>query len=146
MSASNDLENAILLLIFQNANYANVGDATGLRGSTVAGSLYLTLHTADPGEAGDQTTSEISYTGYVRKAVARDNTVFGISGNTVTFASDQSFVASSGGTGGVATHFGIGTASSGAGRLMFSGALSPTITVNNGVTPKIAAGTTVTAD
>jgi hypothetical protein len=59
MSKSNSLENALLLLIFNNTNFANVGDATGVRGSTTAGSLYLSLHTADPGEAGDQTTSEI---------------------------------------------------------------------------------------
>ena len=71
MSKSNSWENALLLLMFNNSNVANVGDATGLRGSTVAGSLYISLHTADPGEAGDQTTNEIAYTGYARVAVAR---------------------------------------------------------------------------
>lgn len=54
--------NSFLLLFFNNTNWAVVGDATGLRGSTTAGSLYLSLHTASPAEAGNQSTSEISYT------------------------------------------------------------------------------------
>lgn len=55
MSASNAFETALLTLIFNNTNLANVGDATGLRGSTTAGSFYIGLHTADPGEAGTVT-------------------------------------------------------------------------------------------
>ena len=52
----------LLLLMFNNTNWANVGDATGLRGSSTAGSFYLSLHTASPAEAGNQSTNEISYT------------------------------------------------------------------------------------
>ena len=62
MSKSNSLENGLLELIFKNTNLANIGDATGLRGSTTAGNLFFSLHTGDPGEAGDQTTNETSYT------------------------------------------------------------------------------------
>ena len=54
MSKGNTFENDLLLLIFNNTNIANLGDATGIRGSSAAGSLYLALHTTDPGEAGDQ--------------------------------------------------------------------------------------------
>ena len=71
MSLSNASENDLLLLYFNNTNVANMGDATGVRGSTVAGSLFVSLHTADPGETGTQSTSETSYTGYARVAVAR---------------------------------------------------------------------------
>jgi len=71
MSASNAFETALLQHVFQNADLSTVGDATGLRGSTVAGSLYVSLHTADPGEAGTQSTSEATYTGYARLAIAR---------------------------------------------------------------------------
>ena len=49
---SDTFENALLLLMFNNSNIANVGDATGIRSSTAAGSLYFSLHTADPGDAG----------------------------------------------------------------------------------------------
>jgi hypothetical protein len=62
MSATNVFENGLLSLIFENANYANVGDATGLRGSSTAGVFYVSLHTANPNETGSQTTSEAAYT------------------------------------------------------------------------------------
>lgn len=51
----------LLKLLFTNTTWANVGDATGIVGSTGAGSFYLSLHTSSPAETGDQTTNEISY-------------------------------------------------------------------------------------
>ena len=54
--------NAFLLLFFNNTDWAVVGDAAGIQNSASAGSLYLSLHTASPAEAGDQSTNEISYT------------------------------------------------------------------------------------
>jgi hypothetical protein len=136
MSKSNSWENGLLLLLFNNTNFANVGDATGLRGSSAAGSLYLSLHTADPGEAGDQTTSEATYTSYARQAVARSSAGFTISGNSVSLASAVNFPAGTGGSGTV-THFGIGTALSGAGVLLYSGTVTPNIVTGNGITPQI---------
>ena len=44
MPASTTFENLLLQHILQNANIANIGDATGLRGSTTTGSLYISLH------------------------------------------------------------------------------------------------------
>ena len=65
-AASDGMANAaatdLLKLIFNNTTWANIGDATGIVGSTAAGSLYLSLHTATPAETGDQTTNELSYT------------------------------------------------------------------------------------
>src|SRR5882762_5387367 len=57
--------------LFTNGSITLVGDATGLPASATVGSLYLSLHTADPGVTGDQTTSEATYTSYARVAVAR---------------------------------------------------------------------------
>ena len=145
MSKSNAFENALLLLAFNNTNIANVGDATGLRGSTTAGSLYLSLHTADPGEAGSQTTSEAAYTSYARVAVARSGAGFTVTGNSVSPAATVSFPAGTGGTG-TATHFGIGTDSSGAGTLLYSGTLTPNIVMGNGITPQLTTATAVTED
>lgn len=54
--------NSFLLLFFNNTDWAVVGDASGLQNSAAAGSLYLSLHTSSPGEAGNQSTNEISYT------------------------------------------------------------------------------------
>jgi hypothetical protein len=145
MSKSNTWENDLLLLVFNNTNAANIGDATGLRGSSTAGSLYLSLHTADPGEAGDQSTNEIAYTGYARVAVARSGSGFTVTGNAVALAANVDFPAGTGGSG-TATYFGIGTAASGAGKLLYKGSLSPSIVCGNGVTPRINAGTVVTED
>lgn len=146
MSASNSFENALLLLIFNNTNIANIGDATGLRGSSSAGSLYVGLHTADPGEAGDQTTSEATYTGYARVAVARTSGGWTVSTNSATNAATVAFGACTAGSNTI-THFSIGTASSSTGVLLFSGALGANLAVSAGITPSFAASAlTVTDD
>lgn len=145
MSKSNAFETAFLSHIFENANIALIGDATGVRGSTTAGSLYFSLHTGDPGEAGDQTTSEVTYTSYARVAVARSSSGWTVSGNAVAVDADVTFPAGTGGSG-TATHWGLGTDSSGAGLLLYKGTISPSIVCGNGVTPKLTAGTVVTED
>jgi hypothetical protein len=122
MSKSNTFENELLLLIFNNTNIANIGDATGLRGSTAAGSLYLSLHSADPGEAGDQTTNEVAYTGYARVAVARSGAGFTVAGNSVSPAANVDFGAC---TALPATYayWAIGTAAAGAGKILYKGVI-----------------------
>jgi hypothetical protein len=145
MSKSNAYETAFLNNLLLNATIPNVGDATGLRGSTATGSLYLSLHTADPGEAGDQSTSEIGYTGYARVAVARTAGGFSVSGNAGSLVANAVFPAGTGGSG-TAAFWGLGTSPTGAGTLLFKGAISPTIVCGAGITPQINAGTLVTED
>lgn len=137
MSKSNSFENSLLLLLFNNTNIANVGDATGLRGSTTAGSLYLSLHTSDPGEAGSQTTNEIAYTGYARQGLARTSGNFSVSGAVMSLNVNVDFPEMTGGAGGTVTHFGIGTDVSGAGTLLYSGTTDPDPVVATGVTPRL---------
>tara|TARA_R110000868_G_scaffold151986_4_gene376575 strand:+ start:832 stop:1275 length:444 start_codon:yes stop_codon:yes gene_type:complete len=147
MSKSNSLENSLLLLLFNNTNIANIGDATGVRGSTTAGSLYVSLHTADPGEAGDQTTSEATYGGYARIAVARSGAGWTVTANSVSPAAnigDTTWDCTSGTN--TITHFGIGTAASAAGVLLYKGAISPTIAVSTGVTPILTTASAITED
>lgn len=139
MSATNAFETNLLGHIFQNLAIANIGDATGLPGSATAGSLYVSLHTADPGETGDQTTSETAYTNYARVAVARSTAGWTVSGNNVSNAAAVSF-ATCGATGATVTHFGVGTAASGVGNLLVKGALTASLAVSNGVTPSFAIG------
>lgn len=146
MSKSDSFENALLLLLFNNTNIANLGDATGVRGSSSAGSLYLALHTADPGEAGSQSTSECNYTGYARLAVARSSSGFTVSGNVASLTANQDFGAKTAGTDQTATFFSVGTAASGAGVILYSGSISPTIAITNGVIPRLTTGTTFTED
>lgn len=149
MSLSNSSENNLLLLLFENTNWALVGDATGLRGSSTAGSYYIALHTADPGETGNQSTSEASYTGYARVAVARSSggwTVSGTAPTQVANAGIVTFGTNSGSTQ-TMTYFSIGLGSSGTTDMLVSGTLTSSLVVTNGVTPTFAIGNLVaTAD
>ena len=146
MSKSNAWENALLLLLFNNTNAANIGDATGLRGSSTAGSFYVSLHTADPGEAGDQTTNEAGYTGYARIGIARSGAGWVVTGNSVSPAANIDFGECTASAGSPITHFGIGTDSSGAGTLLYSGTITPNITMAVGVIPRVKSTSTVTED
>ena len=139
MSATNAFETALLTLYFNNTDHANVGDAAGIQNSATAGSFYISLHTGDPGETGDQTTSETAYTNYARIAVARSGAGWTISGANCSNAAVVTFAAC-GVTGATLTHFGIGSASSGAGNLFFKGALTASLIVSAGITPSFAIG------
>jgi hypothetical protein len=146
MSMTNAAEAALLDLLFLNVDWANIGDAAGLQNSATAGSFYISLHSADPGEAGNQSTNEISYTGYARVAVNR--TAGGWTRTTSTIANTAlvQFGQCTGGTA-TATHFGIGTDSTGAGNLLLKGALNASLSISNGIQPQFAAGAmTATVD
>jgi hypothetical protein len=146
MSMTNAAEQALLDLLFLNTDWANIGDAAGLQNSATAGSFFISLHSADPGEAGNQSTSEISYTGYARVGVAR--TAGGWTRTTSTIANTAlvQFGQCTGGTA-TATHFGIGTDSTGTGNLLLKGALNASLSISNGIQPQFAAGAmTATVD
>jgi hypothetical protein len=144
MSKTNTWENDLLLLVFNNTNASLIGDATGLRGSTTAGSLYVSLHTADPGEAGSQTTSEATFTGYARVAVAR-GAAWTVAANAVVPTANIDFPSCTAGTNTI-THFGVGTDSTGAGKLLYKGTVTPNIAVASGVTARLTTASTITED
>jgi len=142
MSKSNSLETSILALLFNATPIANLADNAASSPNT---NLYVSLHTADPGEAGSQTTNEAAYTSYARVAVARTSGGWSVASGSVSPVATISFPAATGG-GETETFFGIGTASSGAGVLLYSGAISPTIGVSNGVTPQLTTASAITED
>lgn len=143
MSFSNSAENSILNLLFNATAWANIADNAA---SSPLTNLYVSLHTADPGEAGNQTTNEIAYTSYARVAVAR--TTGGWTASTSGSTSPVSAITFPTGTGGsgTATHFGIGSLSSGAGVLYISGTVTPNIVCGSGVQPSLTTATTITLD
>lgn len=145
MSKSNAFETALLQLLFNNQPIPLIGDAAGILGSAVGGSLYVSLHTADPGEAGTQATSEVAYTGYARVAVERTADGWTVTGGSVSPTETIEFPMCSGGTATV-THFGIGAAAAGAGLLLYKGPVTPTIAVANGVTPRLLTTSSVTEE
>lgn len=146
MSKSNTFENDLMLLVFNNTSIANIGDAAGLLASTAAGSLYWSLHTADPGEAGTAVTSETAYTGYARVAAARSSAGFTVTGNSVSPPANVDFGECTAAPGTALTHFGIVNTASGAGKLLYSGTLTPNITMAAGVIPRIKTTSTITED
>lgn len=145
MSKTNTFENELLRLIFNNEDIALIGDAAGIQNSAAAGSLYVSLHTADPGEAGDQSTSEATYTGYARVAVARTTGGWTVTANSVSPVAAITFGACTAGTNTI-THFGVGASSSGAGKLLYKGAVTPNIAVSSGVTPQLTTASAITED
>lgn len=142
MSKSNTFENDWLKLIFNATAIANLADNAA---SSPLTNLYVSLHTADPGEAGNQTTNEVSYTSYARVAVARTTGGWTVTNNSVSPVANIDFPAATGGTGTV-TYFGVGSASSGTGVLYYSGTVSPSISVSTGVTPRLTTASTITED
>lgn len=139
MSATNVFENGLLSLIFENANYANVGDPTGLRGSTTAGVFYISLHTSNPNETGTQTTGEAAYTSYARVSVARSTAGWTVASGVADNDGAINFPQATGGSE-TETHFGIGSDTSGTGNLFLWGALTSGLAVSSGITPSFAAG------
>jgi hypothetical protein len=136
MSKANVFENDLLKLIFQATAIANLADNAATSPLT---NLYVSLHTADPGEAGDQSTSEATYTGYARVAVARTSGGWTVTANAVENAAAINFPACTGGSNTI-TNFGVGTLSSGTGKLLYSGALTASLAVSAGITPSFAVG------
>ena len=109
--------------------------------------IYHQLHTADPGIAGDQTTNEVNttqYPNYARVSKTRSgSTDYTVTTKSATNATQVLFPSSGAGTGATLTHMSIGVASTGAGRILFSGGtVTPNIVLGTGggVQPSFAPG------
>lgn len=136
-------ENDLLKLIFNATAITNVADNAA---SAPLTNLYVSLHTADPTDAGNQTSSEISYTGYARVPVARTSGGWTVTGNSVSPAATIPFGQMTAGTGGTVTHAVIGTASSGTGKIIAMATVSPNLVVANGTTPSLTTASAFTLD
>lgn len=136
MSKSNDTENDTL-----NANLRAVDPAWRSNANR-----YIALYTADPGEAGTAVTNEATYTNYARVAVVASTGFSSASGgssdNTGLIQFPQCGV-----TGNSITHVAIVTTASGAGQILYSGALNAALSVANLIQPQFSAGAlTITED
>jgi uncharacterized membrane protein len=137
-SKGNTFENDLLKLIFNATAIANIADNAAASPLT---SLYISLHTGDPGEAGDQQTSEATYTGYARVGVLRASGAGGwtvVSGG-VDNASAIGFAVCTAGSNTI-TDFAVGTLSSGVGKILYYGSLTAPLAVSAGITPSFAVG------
>lgn len=145
MSISDTTETAILKLIFQAVAWANYADnAIG----TPQTNVDVALHTADPGDAGTMSTSETNYGAYLRVSVLRTSGGWAVAGTTPTTVNPVAaitFPAGSSGAGTI-TNFSTGKTGGGATAILFSGTVTPNITVGSGVTPQLTTATAITLD
>ncbi|MDJ0512807.1 MAG: hypothetical protein QNJ62_05120 [Methyloceanibacter sp.] len=141
MSKSNAFETDMLELYFNGTTHANLADNAGTSPAT---NLTVALHTADPGEAGNQSTNEISYTGYARVDVARTSGGWTITGDSVSPNANIVFGEKTGGANATATHFSVGTGTSN--YMMYSGTITPNISVVDGVVPTLTTASTIQED
>lgn len=141
-AASNHLENAILALIFNATAWANMADNAATSPHTALG---VSMQTANPDETGTMSTSEAAYTGYVRPSVNRNSGGWTVSGTAPTQVVPVAAISGGACTGGTATitHFSVGRPSGGATDVFVFGAVSPTISVSNGVTPQLSTATNI---
>lgn len=140
MSKSNYLENAILALLFNGTVISGIAR----QAASPPTNFYVSLHTANPTDAGSQNTNEATYTGYAREAVAWP-AGWTVTGDSVSPAATIIFPVGSGG-GGTVTHWGVGTDATGAGTLLYFGTVSPNIVTGAGITPKLSTATAITED
>lgn len=140
MSKSDVFENAFLLLIFNATAIADIAENDATSPATT---LSVAFHTADPGEGGNQATSEATYVSYTRVTVARTSGGWTVTNNSVSPVAEISFPTATGGSE-TLTHFSVGSGV--ADDMMYSGTVIPNIVVVNGVTPVLSTSSTITED
>ena len=141
MSKGDTFENDWLKLIF---NATAIADLAENDTSSPATTLSVALHTADPGEAGNQTTNETAYTGYARVAVARTTGGWTVTANSVSPVANIDFPECTASPGAAITHVSVGTGV--ANKLLYSGTVTPNITMAVGVIPRLKTTSTITED
>lgn len=100
---------------------------------------FIALHTADPGNAGNQGTSEATYVGYARVSLAAATGFSAAAAGSSQNTGLIQFPQCTGGTN-VITHVTIGTAGSGAGVVIYRGALNASLSVANLIQPQFSIG------
>ena len=126
MTKSDTTENDVLKVVLKGVSPSYLGNAN----------VYVALHTADPGETGDQTTNEIAYTNYARQPIVKA-TGWTDGGSTFTNAAIIQFPIC-GITGGTAAYVSIGTLVSGTGQILYSGQLNANLSISQNIQPQFS--------
>lgn len=133
--------NNLLKLIFNATPWANMADNAA---SSPYTSLFISLHTADPGTGNSQLTNETGYTNYTRIGVVRTSVGWTVASNTAVNAGLVQFP-QCGASGATLTYVAIGTSLTGAGNVLYSGPLNSALAVASGIQPQFnASALTVT--
>lgn len=142
---SNTFEYYTLAMLLTATAIPNVSQ----NGASPLTAVWVSLHTADPGEANEQGTSEANYGAYTRIAVTRSTVGWSVStaGGNASPVSAITFPQANTTSTMTITHMGIGaTSASTASLLFYSGAVSPTIAIGQNVTPRLTTGSSLTED
>jgi len=140
MPKSNYLDNAFLTLLFNGTSIPNLADGPGTAPLT---SLFVALHTANPGPAATQDANEAAYPGYARVPVARSGGGWVVGAELVNPSASIVFPAATGGAE-TETYWSIGVAIAGATEILYYGTITPSIAVALGVTPELSTASVVT--
>lgn len=146
MAKSTTYSADLLKLALNGTAIANIAD----NAASPLTNLYVALHTADPTASGTQTTSEVTtgaYSTYARVAVARTpgSPTWTITGSSASPNANIVFPTPTGSPTAIATFFSVGTLISGTGKILYSGALTSSITVTAGTPPTLlASGSAIT--
>lgn len=147
MSISNTSEAAILDLIFLATAWGNYADNAAALPQT---NIHVGLNYDDPGETGTMSTNEASYSSYARQNVARSGSGWTRTNNSVSPNASIVFPTSGGAEpngGGNLDFFTTGKTGGGAAAYLWSGSVSPALTVNAAsVTPSLSTATTCSLD
>lgn len=133
-------DNAFLKLIFNNSSIAPLTTLNISVGTKPT--LYVALHTSAP-STDDQTSNETSYSGYARIGRLADSANWTIANNAVSPASDITFGSCTSGTA-IITNFSIGVASSGTSKILYTGSISPSISISTGISPVLKSTSVIT--
>jgi len=129
MSKSNQTENDTL-----NANLRGVDPSWRTNSDR-----YIALYTGDPGESGTATANECAFGSYARVGVTASSGFTAASGGSSSNTGVISYPECSSGSETV-THCAIVTTASGAGQIIYSGALTASRNVSSGITLQFAIG------
>lgn len=139
MSATAAFAEDLIRLIFHGTTIPSLAQNASGAPATI---LYISLHTADPGELGTQQTSEASYTGYARVAVSRNGSGWTVTADQVVNAGVIQFAQNTGADQTV-THFGLGLSSTGAGTMLIYSPLTASLLVRTNDEPFFPSGTLI---
>lgn len=150
-----ELQRTILSYIFLSSGITT-GQTFGSAATSTTTTLWVSLHTADPGNAGNQGTSEVAYTGYARIATQRTASggvggwtisttfspcsVFPTTGVTFPQCTTASTV--------VITNWSVGTSSASGTTtgLYYTGTVTPNISLGANVTASLTSASACTED
>lgn len=141
---SDTFENDLCKLIFNAVAITNIADNAAAAPLT---NLWMSLHTADPGDSGVQGTNEGGYAQYTRISVARTTGGWVVTNNSVSPVANVDFPQNTSTSTGTFTHASIGiTSASTSTKYLAAGTISPNINFSQNVIPRLTTGSSFTLD